>query len=1180
MKWLKSPYIYTLLALLAFGCLWYAQRTTTLQDIANQISANLENKINEEIGFTIQSNSISSSFPEYTSLFVFKNDTLVKWSNHTIPVTYNLVEEAKQWKLVRNKSFTYLAKSVSMGDTTQTKVFVLQRDYPIQNKYLKSEWNTRVFPKRNYTLLDANANLGLPVYLNGQCVFRISTQDFSLPKKNLLVTIGFSLLLLSLTVLLFLVKNKIREREREKEKLIYTIGFILLLLIIRIGLYFFFLEAGFTDHFLFSPETFASSTLNPSLADLFLNIFFLLYLSLVVSTLDFSFLIPPAKHKYSGKDFLIGFVLATLIFVIFYFPVALLQTITHNSAEDFSLSTSIRLNAVRVLAISAWLGSAFISLIWFLKVWKLFRKFSIHKQRLLVAGAIAFSLINISNGESYLNIVVPVWIFLLIIDWRNLQFENSQFDFNQFIFLFLFSIVLAFSSSIAIQNLEKEKEIKAIESYVEELQNERDIFTEYLLQNVVNDIRQDVFIQTRLNSPLLSKDPILSKINQTYLSGYLSRYKKEIHLYNADGTSFTQVTPLSSVLAKYDSLRFGFERQNFYVRKSGSLVSGLNYLVVIPVVRNQSVSGYISISLSSLPSVTASSGYPEIWIDERWSTLPIRNAIAYAIVEDKNIVTTIGDFIPEQFLHKDNVDFYSPGHSYFSYSWKSNQQLVFQVKSGCIVKVFMNACYLIVALLLLIIVYLIVSFVLQNEIRKSITYSTAIQFIINLAFLVPLIIISVYVLFILDRNSKERFKNENESRLVLLADQFKGLSKDSLQNSAQNVFTKSNNFNEYFDLFSEEGTLLFSNKPLLRSNLLPQNIKERLKVSSGIFSYSEKIGTFSYQELYTRIPDSNLILSTPVYQSTTAVSVLQSQVLNSVIPVFLFVFCLLLWISTLVSAWVIKPFTMFQKSFADTNLDSLNKSLSWSKNDEVALVVNAFNNMLQKLEDSKKNLELLQREETWREVAQQVAHEIKNPLTPMKLNLQRLMRKINEEDTTTRKTLEMLVEQVDVLDAIASSFSNYAKMPKAYNQPVNLKLLVEKQLSLFSDQLHYRLVSKDVMMVLADEKMLIAVLNNLLLNAIQATEANHVTEVDVNISQKDGKVVLRLADNGSGIPPQLHSKLFQPHFTTKTKGSGLGLAFAFKMMEAMQGRISLEQSDENGTSFLLEFIQADDEPQV
>jgi C4-dicarboxylate-specific signal transduction histidine kinase len=174
----------------------------------------------------------------------------------------------------------------------------------------------------------------------------------------------------------------------------------------------------------------------------------------------------------------------------------------------------------------------------------------------------------------------------------------------------------------------------------------------------------------------------------------------------------------------------------------------------------------------------------------------------------------------------------------------------------------------------------------------------------------------------------------------------------------------------------------------------------------------------------------------------------------------------------------------------------------------------------------------------------------------------------------------MLVEQVDVLDAIASSFSNYAKMPKAYNQPVNLKLLVEKQLSLFSDQLHYRLVSKDVMMVLADEKMLIAVLNNLLLNAIQATEANHVTEVDVNISQKDGKVVLRLADNGSGIPPQLHSKLFQPHFTTKTKGSGLGLAFAFKMMEAMQGRISLEQSDENGTSFLLEFIQADDEPQV
>jgi C4-dicarboxylate-specific signal transduction histidine kinase len=150
-------------------------------------------------------------------------------------------------------------------------------------------------------------------------------------------------------------------------------------------------------------------------------------------------------------------------------------------------------------------------------------------------------------------------------------------------------------------------------------------------------------------------------------------------------------------------------------------------------------------------------------------------------------------------------------------------------------------------------------------------------------------------------------------------------------------------------------------------------------------------------------------------------------------------------------------------------------------------------------------------------------------------------------------------------------------MPKAHNKAVNLKLLVEKQLSLFSDQLQYRLVSNDIVMILADEKMLIAVLNNLLLNAIQATEPKAISMVTVNISQNESKVLLRLTDNGSGIPLQLHSKLFQPHFTTKTKGSGLGLAFAFKMMEAMNGKISLEHSDENGTAFLLEFNQADDE---
>jgi signal transduction histidine kinase len=186
----------------------------------------------------------------------------------------------------------------------------------------------------------------------------------------------------------------------------------------------------------------------------------------------------------------------------------------------------------------------------------------------------------------------------------------------------------------------------------------------------------------------------------------------------------------------------------------------------------------------------------------------------------------------------------------------------------------------------------------------------------------------------------------------------------------------------------------------------------------------------------------------------------------------------------------------------------------------------------------------------------------------------------NTKDEAKKKTLEMLVEQVEVLDAIASSFSNYAKMPKATILATNLNELLEKQIALFDEQIQYKITQQDQFIVLADEKMLKAVMNNLLLNSLQATPDSVETKIQIDIWVKDLKVMVRITDNGKGIPPELQNKLFLPHFTTKSTGSGLGLAFAHKMMEAMQGKIMLEHSDSQGTSFILEFLLYRDEQEV
>jgi nitrogen fixation/metabolism regulation signal transduction histidine kinase len=236
--------------------------------------------------------------------------------------------------------------------------------------------------------------------------------------------------------------------------------------------------------------------------------------------------------------------------------------------------------------------------------------------------------------------------------------------------------------------------------------------------------------------------------------------------------------------------------------------------------------------------------------------------------------------------------------------------------------------------------------------------------------------------------------------------------------------------------------------------------------------------------------------------------------------------------------------------------------------------------MLFKLEASKKVLSSNEKESAWREMAKQVAHEIKNPLTPMKLTLQHLLRLENDgrldDKNKLKKSLETLIHQVDALSGIASSFSTFAKMPLPRNEYINFKSVLAKVLDLFTNNQQIDLIFQDDSFtddipILGDDKLFGRVISNLIINGIQAVGEGKRPTIKIWLWVTNEAVFLEITDNGKGISAALRDKIFIPNFSTKSTGSGLGLAIAKSGVETAGGKIWFESELNLGTTFYLTF---------
>ena len=420
------------------------------------------------------------------------------------------------------------------------------------------------------------------------------------------------------------------------------------------------------------------------------------------------------------------------------------------------------------------------------------------------------------------------------------------------------------------------------------------------------------------------------------------------------------------------------------------------------------------------------------------------------------------------------------------------------------------------------------------------------------------------------------FKNDAFSRMTLLQE-----FRDNVENMGNYLVNDVN-------IYDEEGKPLASSRSVMyaegiSSDLMNSRALNMLRKGHSLdVVLKEQIGSREYLSGYRAILGRN---DQPIGYVNVPYLTQQAELDEQVVDflaylanIYLVVFLLINVVAVVISSTITQPLKMIQARIDSTSLGRRNEKIDYEAQDEIGAIVASYNKMIAQLETNEEKIAQTQREMAWKEMARQVAHEIKNPLTPMRLSIQHLTRAWDSGSDKLQelfpKVMKTLVSQIDTMVKIANSFSEFAKMPEASKARVPVNDVLHEVVDLFAqaDDLIWLIdIPDEHFITFTDRDQLSRCFNNLLKNAIQAIEAKGETGViEVTMRNSANRTRIDIMDNGIGMSAEVQSRAFEPSFSTKNSGMGLGLSMVRKIIESSGGEISFVSQEGKGTTFTIE----------
>lgn len=312
----------------------------------------------------------------------------------------------------------------------------------------------------------------------------------------------------------------------------------------------------------------------------------------------------------------------------------------------------------------------------------------------------------------------------------------------------------------------------------------------------------------------------------------------------------------------------------------------------------------------------------------------------------------------------------------------------------------------------------------------------------------------------------------------------------------------------------------------------------------------------------------------PYYHNESAYMDVFKHYFAYIIGVNLLIVLFGIWLSWIISNNLTDAITRFTSMISKINLfDKDLRPIKYYKNDELNALVKSYNKMISEIADQRERLSYIEKQSAWQEMAKQVAHEVKNPLTPMKLMMQNFERKFDPNDPNigakVKGLSEVIIGQIDVISRVANAFSEFAQLPERHDEEITLNKEVRNVLNIFSDENIFVHANHDDIRMKIDRSYLTRIITNLVTNASQARAEGRKSVINVDLEKIEKRIRITVEDNGIGIPADQLDKIFDPNFTSKNSGMGIGLTMVKRMVEDYNGTITVLSTLDKGAIFTI-----------
>jgi signal transduction histidine kinase len=703
-------------------------------------------------------------------------------------------------------------------------------------------------------------------------------------------------------------------------------------------------------------------------------------------------------------------------------------------------------------------------------------------------------------------------------------------------------------------------------------------------------------------SLLIQNEDPREYIERKYFSSYFRKYIFKIYVCSERDSLVVEpekrIVPCMSFMdGMIQDRGMQISTSNFYFMDNMNGRISYTGKLYFPMLSNhQGVTIYIDLDSDLL---FEGIGFPELLIDKSITRSENYRKFSYAKYYGGELTDKFGDF-----NYNTYIDTYQPGIEEFtSRKLETYEHLIYHTRENNFVivsrKLFSFVDYLI-SFPYLFVFYFLMVLILQSVGNQRIgprKIAIDLKFKIQVAIIsivfVSLLLVALATIFYNIDEYKSKHRNDLNEKMKSISEEIDIRLEDKNEITPElvdwlyNELGKlSNIFRTDINIYGVDGNLLASSRvEIFQRGLVSERMNSQAyyeqNYQSDNFFQPENIGELSYLSAYKPIVNNQ---GRPLGTINLPYFITQdkySQEITTFIVAFINLYVLLLLASIIIAVFIAnqitRPLVVIQENLQKMELGKHNEPIYYRRNDEIGSLVKEYNKKVDELAVSADLLARSERESAWREMAKQIAHEIKNPLTPMKLNIQHLQRakgRGKEYNEYIERVTATLIEQIDNLSNIATEFSNFAQIPNARNQVFELAGQLKKVIGLFESDdratIKFGCEGFENIRVNADREQLSRAVINLIKNAIQSIPDEKTGKICISLHRREHMAVISVSDDGLGIPVELRDKLFSPSFTTKTSGMGLGLAIVKNIVENFSGKIWFETELEKGTTFYIE----------